>query len=79
MPRPPSASTSPRSVPVRLDVFSVDGRRVATLVDEAFPAGRHQALWDGRDSGGKPVANGIYYYRLEAGSFVRTMRMVLLR
>ena len=50
--------------PVRLEVFSVDGRRVAVLVDGPQAAGSHSATWQGRDSAGRAVASGTYMYRL---------------
>jgi hypothetical protein len=64
---------------VRLVVFDVSGRRVRTLVDRTQSAGRYQAVWDGRDEAGRTVSSGVYFYRLEAGAFTQTRRMVLLK
>ena len=50
--------------PVRLEVYSLDGRRVAVLVDREQPAGSHSAVWRGRDDAGRRVASGTYVYRL---------------
>ena len=50
------------------------GQKVRTLVDGRRDAGHHTISFDG--SG---FANAIYFYRLEAGSFVETRRMVLLK
>ena len=69
----------PRAEQVRLSVYAVDGRRVATLLDEALTAGPHEVSWNGKDHGGQQVASGTYFYRLEAGKFVQTRRMVLLK
>jgi hypothetical protein len=63
----------------RLEIFSMDGRRVVTLVDKVLSPGRLTVVWDGKDSGGRPVASGIYLYRLTAGDFKETHRMVLVR
>jgi hypothetical protein len=69
----------PEAVAVRLDVFNIKGERVVVLVDEHQPAGPHAALWDGRNSSGQPVATGVYFYRLKAGSFADTKKMQLLK
>jgi hypothetical protein len=49
---------------VRLDIYDARGRRVTTLIDEEMPAGPHAATWDGTDALGRPVADGVYFYRL---------------
>ena len=64
---------------VSLTVYSVDGRLVTTLVHEAMPAGQHEAIWTGRDDSGRRVATGTYLYRLQAGAFSETKRMLLLK
>ncbi len=64
---------------VRLAVYAVDGRLIATLKDESMTAGRHSVVWNGRNDGGDPVASGIYFYRIEAGPFSRTCKMTLLK
>ncbi len=70
-PNPFNPSTSiayelARAGAVRLEVFSVDGRRVAVLVDGMQAAGPHQAVWTGRDDAGRAMASGTYMYRLTA-------------
>ena len=82
-PNPFSGSTSlafevPRSGNVALALFSVDGRRVRTLLDEERGAGRHVVLWDGRDDAGRVAAPGVYLARLTAGAFVASRRLVHL-
>ncbi|MFN0149299.1 MAG: FlgD immunoglobulin-like domain containing protein [bacterium] len=60
-------------------VYNPSGALVRTLVDESFAAGRHQASWLGVDDNGRPVAQGIYMLRLEAGSSTATHKLVLTR
>jgi len=65
--------------PVRLIVYDQQGRQVKTLADKTQPAGIHRVRWDGRNEEGRSVSSGIYFYRLEAGTFTCVQRMVLLR
>ena len=69
----------PRAVRVRLAIFDPQGRRVCTLRDEMVngPAW-HKTQWDGTDSAGRRVSSGVYFFRLDAGEFSETKRMVLV-
>jgi len=69
----------PEAGRVRLDVFDVRGRLVATIVDGRLPAGNHVAEWDGRDATGGACSSGVFFCRLAAGKERRSMKMVLLR
>jgi flagellar hook assembly protein FlgD len=53
---------------VSLTVFDLNGRRVALLESGLKTAGQHFIRWNGRDSAGKRVPSGVYFYRLEAAS-----------
>ena len=63
---------------VRLEVFNLLGQRIATLVDEARPAGFHTATWHATDGSGRAVAAGVYIYRMTVGEERQTGRMVLI-
>ncbi|MFC1683083.1 C1 family peptidase [Candidatus Zixiibacteriota bacterium] len=65
--------------PVRLSIYNVLGQEIVSLVDGHRPAGRHTVVWDGVDAGGRDVSSGLYFYRLQAGDFESTRKMVLLR
>lgn len=52
--------------PARLQVFDLRGRSVAILMDGTVAAGRHEAIWNGRDSTGRKVPGGVYLLRLES-------------
>ena len=69
----PSAQT------VRLTVYTVDGRRVATLVNEPMAAGTHEVTWNGRDSAGHAVPAGIYFLRLETPEIMQVRQITLLK
>lgn len=62
----------PEAAHVRLSIYDVTGREVARLVDQSMPSGHHRVTWDAGH-----LASGIYLYRLTAGAFVETRRMVL--
>jgi N-acetylmuramoyl-L-alanine amidase len=64
---------------VNLIVYDVMGKKVRTLVDAEQPAGEYLRHWDGKDENGTEVASGIYIYKLLAGGFNQTRRMVLVR
>lgn len=71
--------TLPETADVSLAVYDILGRRVATLADGSHAAGSYTAYWDGRSAAGEPLASGVYFYRLEAGSSVHVRRMTLVR
>lgn len=64
---------------VRIEVFNILGKKVATLVDETKPAGTYNITWDGRGLEGGPVASGIYLYRFTAGEYMETKKMMLVK
>ncbi len=69
----------PESQFVKLTIFGADGRRVTTLLDEQVAAGRHEAVWEGRDDEGRQVASGIYFARIQAGPLAETRKMLLMK
>jgi len=64
----------PTEANVSLKVYDIVGREVATLINEKQRAGEHRMVFDGRG-----LAGGVYLYRLQAGSFSDTRRLILLR
>jgi FlgD Ig-like domain len=69
----------PETQNVRLAVYGIDGKRVATLVNETRAAGLHEVLWKGRDDAGQSVASGMYFYRIEAGPYSQVRKMTLMK
>ncbi len=68
-----------KSCHVSLKIYNVTGQLVRTLVDEHQKSGSSSIIWNGRDERGRRVASGVYFYRLEAGEFVTSKKIVLLR
>jgi hypothetical protein len=64
----------PQSGYVTLEVFGVTGERVDVLISEELNAGKYNYEWNGSN-----LTSGIYFYRLNAGSFVETRKMILLK
>ncbi len=64
---------------VELTVFDMRGVRVKTLVNDVLDAGYHQAIWMGRDDGGRMVASGAYFYRLRSGKEALVGKMLLVK
>jgi hypothetical protein len=64
---------------VSLRVFDVNGSQVCTLVDGWREPGAYSEIWEGRTDEGTDLPSGVYFYRLEAGKFVATKKMVLLK
>lgn len=64
---------------VSLKIYDMNGRLVRTLVAESQAAGQHAVEWDGRDQRGNSIASGIYLYRMTAGEFSQTKRMIFLK
>ena len=73
------AYSIPQDTKVELKIYNIKGQKVKTLVNEILPAGEHTIIWNGRDSNGKPVGSGIYFYKLKAGDFQRVRKMILLK
>ena len=64
---------------VSLTIYNMLGQLVKTLVNDVQPEGIHEAVWDGTNETGEAVTSGTYIYRLTAGSFTDTERMLLLK
>ena len=69
----------PGPAAVRITIHSVDGRLVRTLVSRRVEPGYHEALWDGRNESGVPVASGVYIGRAVIGHAAFSRKMTLLR
>ena len=65
--------------PTRLEVFTLTGQRVAVLHQGPQQAGLHHLHWEGRDEQGRPLASGIYIYRLATAEGVLTQKLILLQ
>lgn len=62
-----------------ISVYDVSGAHVRTLYRGYRVPGRYEAHWSGRNGRGEKVSSGIYFYRLRAGRFTQTRKMILLK
>lgn len=68
-----------QATPVRLRIFDIAGRTVRVLVNGPLPPGGRSVVWDGRDETARPLAGGVYFYRIEANGFSESRSMVLAK
>jgi len=66
-------------VRARVTIFNLRGQRMRILLDEDRKPGRYLLKWDGRDERGESVGSGVYFYRMVAGDFTSTRKMLLLK
>jgi flagellar hook assembly protein FlgD len=65
---------------IQLVIFDMLGRQIRTLVDGIVEAGLQTVSWDGRDTQGKTVSSGVYFYQLKRRpDFTNTQKMILLK
>ncbi|MCE5273128.1 T9SS type A sorting domain-containing protein [bacterium] len=66
-------------VGVELKVYNLRGQLIRSLVNEVKQPGQYVIQWNGRDEKGDMVSSGVYFYRIKAGDFTTTRKMVLLK
>ena len=64
------------SATVSINVYTLGGRRVVSIPDESFPSGYNYINWNGRDTYGERLANGVYLYRLKAEDGEQTVSVI---
>ncbi len=69
----------PRSCYVKIEVYNSIGELITTLENDFKNAGRFSILWNGKDSNGKNVPSGIYFYRMSANGMTLVKKMIMLR
>jgi len=69
----------PQNGRVEVVVFNILGQRIRTLVNEIKPPGFYHIKWDGTSDLGLQMTSGVYFYRLKAGEFTQTRKMLLLQ
>jgi len=65
--------------PVSIEIYNLKGQKVKTLVSDKKAAGNHSTVWNGMDENNKAVSSGVYFYRMQAGSYSDTRKMMLMK
>ena len=69
----------PKDAMVNISVYNMAGQKIKSLVNTSKEAGYHQLQWDGTNDMGVQVSSGMYLYRIDAGNFNETRKMLLMR
>ncbi len=69
----------PEQHDVKIAIYNMLGQKVRMLINEPYNAGRHTVNWDGRDDIGNLVSTGVYFYRIQAGDFIASMKMIMMK
>lgn len=69
----------PKQSMVSLTVFDIRGQQIMTLQDDVKPPGNYKVQWNGMDRTGNPVSTGVYFCRLTAGDYTKTIKIMYLK
>jgi len=69
----------PKNGHVNITIYDMLGREVKTLINQTQNAGYRSVQWNATNDYGKPVSAGIYLYQIQAGEYISTKKMVLLK
>ena len=64
---------------IELSIYNIKGQKVKQLINGQLTAGNHTMIWDGKDTNGKSVGTGIYFYKLKTGKKEISRKMLLLK
>lgn len=64
---------------VKIDIYNLLGQKVKTLVNGVMTAGAHTVSWNGMDDNRRPVASGVYFYKMQSGKYTNTRKMILMK
>jgi len=67
------------ATPVTIEIYNTKGQLVKTLINEAKEAGNHSVVWNGKDNSGRSVSSGVYFYKMNAGKYSSTKKMIMMK
>ncbi|MDZ4183175.1 MAG: carboxypeptidase regulatory-like domain-containing protein [Candidatus Cloacimonadaceae bacterium] len=65
--------------PVKIEIYNVKGQLVKTLINDVKDSGNHSVVWKGIDNNNRAVSSGVYYYKMSAGKYSSTKKMILMK
>jgi len=68
----------PQPGTIRITIYNLKGQHIKTVVERAHQTGQFQTIWNGKNSAGKSVPSGVYFYKLETNGFSEAKKMLLL-
>jgi len=69
----------PEARHVKIGIYNILGQRIRDVIDREYPPGIYTVPWNGKDNHGTAVGTGVYFYRIEAGNYVDTKKMVIVK
>lgn len=67
------------AVHVRIEIYNIQGQVINSVANGNYGAGSNNVEWDGLDGEGRPVASGLYFYKMKAGRYTSTKKMILMK
>ena len=67
------------SGPVTLEIYNLKGQMIRRLENSVKSAGEHSMVWDGKDANGRDLGSGVYFYKLNCGTYSSSKKMIMLK
>lgn len=64
---------------VKIEIYNVKGQVIRTLVNNELPSGNYKTVFNGKDDRGNAISSGVYFYKMTAGSYTSTKKMILMQ
>ena len=69
----------PEPSAISINIYNVTGQKVKSIREDILPAGNNTILWNGMDDNGKAVSSGMYLFKMQAGKYSSTKKMILMK
>lgn len=69
----------PEPSAISINIYNVTGQKVKSIREDILPAGNNTISWNGMDDNGKAVSSGMYLFKMQAGKYSSTKKMILMK